>query len=878
MQPKKKKRLGELMVDAGFIDKLQLRAALAQQEQWGKPLGRTLVEMRLVTEEQLIRVLSEQLNLPTIDVSTVRPSPDALVFLDEAFCRRHECLPFAYNEKHHFLDIAVSDIQDQGLYDTLRVRTRCNIRVYLAGPDAIRDAVERAFGQNLSDMELQFQLSENLFDFGVEEDLDPRHVDPAVRPPTGTHGAVHPTAAMAGPTPTGPFPAPPSPTGPFPATPGIPQQPPWHAAAAFGAPPAQPTGGPLPVQGPGAFPAMTYPQSAAPMGMAALSGVSPSLASPELELRQHVLEARLASALAKIERQDALLQQLVMHLRGVVAQLAQVNLIDLPPNHPLLPQPAVAPPAAAPTTPTPIPPLQALASAAPGLRPEPVLRPIDREPLLRPIPEPEPLLRPIPGPVLRPVDPPAAPQRRRTSDPAAPVVRQQRDAGATGGTPHPSSPSSRGEPELISLDGGEERHGGLVTAPQRPSAAEVRPSPARAVAGAEPMLPMLELPAGTQTAVAMDLGTTRSSVAAVVDGRVSVLKLPGGDWDIPSVVGFRSDGSVVLGKVARRMLSDDSANAIASPKRLLGRRFDEPGLRPYLAQLGMKSTGDARNDIVLHSHQRTVAITEVCAHLLNLLRLVAERNLGRAVREVILTVPATSGERQLRALSAAAAKAELHVLEFLHEPVAAAMACIFDEACEGRIAVYDFGGGTFDFSIVEIGGDTMQVIGTSGDSWLGGDDFDAALAAAAANACWQQHKVELRNQAHHWQALLLAAETAKRALSEREEAVVRLPGAIRRPDGEAPFEYPVTRRQFAELTRGIVERSLESCQEALAMTKMRPQDLNAVFLSGGTSYIPSVQGAVADFFGKQPRVVIPPERMVVVGAAAHGALIPPGAG
>jgi len=207
--------------------------------------------------------------------------------------------------------------------------------------------------------------------------------------------------------------------------------------------------------------------------------------------------------------------------------------------------------------------------------------------------------------------------------------------------------------------------------------------------------------------------------------------------------------------------------------------------------------------------------------------------------------------------------------------VAAAMACIFDEACQGRIAVYDFGGGTFDFSIVELGSETMRVIATSGDSWLGGDDLDAALAAAAANACWQQHKVELRNQAHHWQALLVAAETAKRALSEQEAAVVRLPGAIRKADGEAAFEFPVTRQQFAELTRGIIERSLESCQEALATTKMKPRDLNAIFLSGGTSYIPSVQAAVANFFGQQPRVVIAPERMVVVGAAVHGALMPP---
>lgn len=167
----------------------------------------------------------------------------------------------------------------------------------------------------------------------------------------------------------------------------------------------------------------------------------------------------------------------------------------------------------------------------------------------------------------------------------------------------------------------------------------------------------------------------------------------------------------------------------------------------------------------------------------------------------------------------------------------------------------------------------MEVVATSGDSWLGGDDFDAALASAAANACWQQHRVELRHQAQYWQALLVRAERAKCALSEEEETVLRLPGVLRGSAGEADFEFPVTRKAFAKMTKGIVDRSLETCQEALASANIGPEDLSAIYLSGGTSYIPAVREGVAAFFGREPRTVVPPERMVVLGAAVHGALM-----
>jgi len=346
-----------------------------------------------------------------------------------------------------------------------------------------------------------------------------------------------------------------------------------------------------------------------------------------------------------------------------------------------------------------------------------------------------------------------------------------------------------------------------------------------AAAAAAPAMPVFQLSDRAKSVVAIDLGNTRSSVAAVVNGRVSVLKLPGGEWDMPSVVAFRKNGSVMLGKAARKMLASDPENAIGSPKRLLGRRFDEPGLRPYLAQLGMPSLPGPQQEVMLQARGRTFSVTEACAHILSLLRIIAEKNLNRPVHEAILTVPVTFNNRQIQALTKAAQQAELTILAMLPEPVAAALACVSDAACTGKIAVYDFGGGTFDFSIVEVGAEQIRVVATSGDGWLGGDDFDQVLAGAAANDFWQKTKVELRNQRHHWQRLLIRAEMAKRMLSTEEETTLRLPGAALTEAGELDLVFPVDREQFATLSQEIIDRSLATCQEALTSQGLTPADL-----------------------------------------------------
>ena len=849
-------RIGERLVEAGFIDKLQLRAGLAQQAQWGRSLGRTLLDMRLITEKQLMPILHDHLGLPMVDLSSVTFNPEALARLGEAFCREHEVLPFDYNARGKFLDVAMAEPQSENLFNLLRVRTRCNIRQFLTGPDALRDAFDRAFGEDVMAMAMQFQLSENLFDFGDDEaELEEekvRRVDPAV-------------VAGQGRNPTG-------------ATPIV-------AAPAVQTAPGFPSVG---AQRPALAPPSTG-EHLAPLA----AGVMPSAG---LDRRVALLEQELLDLRSRLREHEVFQQQLVARLRKAFAQLneqqAAVQQSSVAPQH--APARELAP--------------QQPRWGEPYQTTEQPAAPV--APPRQPTPHPA-APQPRWGEPYQTADHPvasSAPERpRRVSTSAGIAVGQERPPRSSSrgqpavGQERPPRSSSRGQPAVgqaapqraprLSPAGGVPAVSpaaaptgatnaalaspttGLARA-RRPEADQVRPLEVGDQAAAAPAMPIFQIAKDAATVVAMDLGNTRSSCAAVINGRVSVLKLPGGDWDMPSVVAFREDGSVMLGKAARRMLASDPENAIGSPKRLLGRRFDEPALAPYLAQLGMHAFAGQQQEVMLESRGRKLAVVEACAHILTLLRMVAEKNLGRswANHEVILTVPATFDDRQLRALNDAAQKAGLTVLEMLPEPVAAAIGCVSDPGCRGLIAVYDFGGGTFDFSIVDVDAAKMTVVATSGDGWLGGDDFDQALASAAANDFWKKTKVELRDQAHHWQRLLVRAEMAKRVLSVEEEATLRLPGAALTADGEIDLAFAVDREQFAQLSQEIIGRSLTACQEALQARGITTSDLSAVYLSGGTTYIPAVRQAVARFFGQEPRVVAAPEHLVSTGAAVHGAL------
>jgi molecular chaperone DnaK len=262
---------------------------------------------------------------------------------------------------------------------------------------------------------------------------------------------------------------------------------------------------------------------------------------------------------------------------------------------------------------------------------------------------------------------------------------------------------------------------------------------------------------------------------------------------------------------------------------------------------------------------------EACAHILYLLRLVAQRHVGHEVKDVLLTTPVSFVKPQYEDLRRSAELAGLTVVDFVDEPTAASLSNLSDEMCRGLVAVYDFGGGTFDFTVTEVSSREVKVVTTAGDTWLGGDDLDEVLAAEMSNAFWRQYGVEIRKQAFLWQRLLVAAEQAKRDLSEKSETVLSLSEVAMTQKGPIGMRYVVTRSQFSQMSQKIIAETMETCRQAMDLAGIKVSDLSAVYLSGGTCYVPAVREAVARFFKMEPRTTVPPERSVLVGAVLHGA-------
>lgn len=370
--------------------------------------------------------------------------------------------------------------------------------------------------------------------------------------------------------------------------------------------------------------------------------------------------------------------------------------------------------------------------------------------------------------------------------------------------------------------------------------------------------------------VAMDFGTSMSSVAAIINHEVTVIQTPNGQRDIPSVVGF-DNGKIFVGHEARALLATDPRLAIASPKRLLGRLNTDREIEPYLAALAMPHSANRQEQILVHAEGRTYTIPQICSFVLRRLKEIAEISLRQEIRKVILTAPVSFDPQRCQALREAATLAGLQPVDIIDEPTAAALSYSFDPDFQNIVAIYDFGGGTFDFSVVDVSSADFKVLATAGDAWLGGDDFDEAISNAAANAFWHQHGLELQKQVVQWQRLMLAAESAKRELSSKEQAAIEIKDAALTAQGPLHLHFTLTREAFSTIAQPIIERSFDTCREALELSGLQLTNLKAIYLSGGTSYIPAVREGVASFFGRTGKVSVPPDRAVVIGAAMHAA-------
>jgi len=373
------------------------------------------------------------------------------------------------------------------------------------------------------------------------------------------------------------------------------------------------------------------------------------------------------------------------------------------------------------------------------------------------------------------------------------------------------------------------------------------------------------LPHERRHAVGIDLGTTHSLVAAVRSGVAEILPDAQGRRLLPSVVHYSSAGADLLGDAALDQASRDPANTIVSVKRLMGRGLaDAQRLRvPYT--LDAQGQGMVR----LVTAAGPVSPVEVSAEILRRLRLQAEQTLGDSLVGAVITVPAYFDDAQRQATKDAAQLAGLSVLRLINEPTAAALAYGLESGAEGVYAIYDLGGGTFDISILRLTRGVFEVVATGGDPELGGDDFDAVLAEDWLGQ-WAVSRSSLASDA--WQGLLRLARSVKESLSSCPTDQTPIEGHWATA-GSPTRTVTMTRARFAEISQGLVDRTLAACRQALSDAGLSVADIQGVVLVGGSTRLRNVQHAVEAFYGQMPKANINPDEVVAIGAALQANLL-----
>ena len=369
----------------------------------------------------------------------------------------------------------------------------------------------------------------------------------------------------------------------------------------------------------------------------------------------------------------------------------------------------------------------------------------------------------------------------------------------------------------------------------------------------------------------IDLGTT-NSVMAVWDGREPRVLVNGdGSRLTPSVVGFAAEGDVLVGQVARRQAVTNPGRTICSVKRFIGLGFDDVQTDTRLVPYKVVA-GDAGQALVCIGEQQ-LDPAEISAHILRKMKESAEHFLGETVEEAVITVPAHFNDAQRTATKEAGRLAGLEVRRIINEPTAAAMAYGLDKSDEHLIAVYDFGGGTFDISILMVGEEVIEVLATYGDTHLGGNDIDARIVAWLQKRFLAQTGIELVYDVTTLQRLREAAEHAKIDLSSGTATEINLPFLASNSGNPVHLKEVLTREVFEGMIADLVERTLASCAHVLADAGKALGDIQAVLLVGGSSRIPIVQRSVESFFGREPRRTVNPDEVVALGAAVQAGIL-----
>ncbi len=376
--------------------------------------------------------------------------------------------------------------------------------------------------------------------------------------------------------------------------------------------------------------------------------------------------------------------------------------------------------------------------------------------------------------------------------------------------------------------------------------------------------------------IGIDLGTTNSVVAVMEGSSPKVLINSSGSRLTPSVVGFTDKNERLVGQIARHQQVTNPENTIFSIKRFMGRRHNEVSSEEKIVPY--KITGGANELVKVEVRGKEYTPPEVSAMILQDLKKTAEDYLGEKVTNAVITVPAYFNDSQRQATKDAGKIAGLEVERIINEPTAAALAYGLEKKKNEKIAVFDFGGGTFDISTLDIGDNVFEVLSTNGDTHLGGDDLDAVLINYLADEFKKTEGIDLRDDPMAHQRLKEAAEKAKCELSTQLEATVNLPFITADASGPKHLQITVSRSKFESLVEPILERLKEPCRKAIDDAKLAPNDIAEILLVGGSTRIPKVQEIVKDIFSKEPNRSINPDEVVALGAAIQGAVLAGDAG
>jgi molecular chaperone DnaK len=371
--------------------------------------------------------------------------------------------------------------------------------------------------------------------------------------------------------------------------------------------------------------------------------------------------------------------------------------------------------------------------------------------------------------------------------------------------------------------------------------------------------------------IGIDLGTTNSVVAVMEGGEPVVIANQEGGRTTPSVVAFAKNNERLVGQVAKRQAVTNAENTVYSIKRFMGRRYDEVNeemkMVPY--KVTRSTNGDARVEI----SGKEYSPPEISAMILQKLKSAAEDYLGQKVEKAVITVPAYFNDAQRQATKDAGRIAGLEVLRIINEPTAAALAYGLDKKKDETIAVYDFGGGTFDISILEVGEGVVEVKATNGDTHLGGDNLDQRIIDWIIDEFKKDQGIDLSKDKMALQRLKEAAEKAKMELSTVQETEITLPFITADATGPKHLNLKLTRAKFEALVDDILQRSIGPCKQALNDAGVKPSEIDEVVLVGGTTRIPKVQQIVRELFGKEPHKGVNPDEVVAVGAAVQAGVL-----